>query len=243
MDMISKEYLVNNLLSYMKNEAERIGVPIGSVDFDFRPSYVQEYIGAPSEIIPDGEDLHLFKQQTNISNEEFETIFNYCITNQYIKRIFLGKPYTVQLTEYGFDYAKDIERKDLLQNKLQTELIYINTYASSDRLLTELLLESKKQFLNDDIQLALEKLWDALERTKTLLSKDKKKSIEAICNSLGDEISPDFFDKEYALLTDIGNKYQIRHFETDKKPITNPETQKYLFFRVLSLINLTLSRI
>ena len=227
----------------MKEETEKIGVSIKNVNFNFEPSYIQEYMGGLSKRIPEGEDLQLFKEKIELSEEEFNTIFNYCKTNEYIKCVSIGKPYIVQLTDYGFQQAKYKEQEDILQNKLQEELIYIGVQTSSDKELTNLLLESKKRFLNDDIQSAIEKLWDALERTKTLFNSDKRKGIGVICNGLGDEISPEFFDKEYALLTEIGNNYQIRHFETDKKPIDNLETKKYLFFRALSLINLTLSRI
>lgn len=135
-----------------------------------------------------------------------------------------------------------IDLSDVFNLNVQNELLFNQQAETSDKTLNNLISSARTLFLQGNIQLAIEKIWDALERIKTLLHEDKKEGIKMICVKLGDELVPVFFDKEYALLTDTGNKYQIRHFETDKKPIQNSETQKYLFFRALSLINLTLSR-
>ena len=50
----------------------------------------------------------------------------------------------------------------------------------------------------------------------------------------------DIFEREFELLTKIGNEYRIRHHETDKTPISTPSQISYLFFRMLSLISLCL---
>ena len=123
------------------------------------------------------------------------------------------------------------------------QVIYIRTNISKDAKTNDLLLETKISFLYDNIQMALEKIWDAFERVKTLCKKDKKESIKEVCIKLSYDLDFEFFNNEYKLLTNIGNEYQIRHFETNKKPIKSDETKKYLFFRVLSLINLTLEGI
>lgn len=136
-----------------------------------------------------------------------------------------------------------IDLSDVFNLNVQNELLFNQQVETSDKTLNDLITNARTLFLQGNIQLAIEKIWDALERIKTLLNKEKKKGIEAICNSLGDELPADFFDAEYDSLTKIGNDYQIRHFETSKKSLENLETKRYLFFRALSLINLTLSRI
>lgn len=136
-----------------------------------------------------------------------------------------------------------IDLSDVFNLNVQNELLFNQQVETSDKILNSLITSARTLFLQGNTQLAIEKIWDALERIKTLLNKEKKKGIEAVCNSLGDELPTDFFDTEYNSLTKVGNDYQIRHFETSKKPLENPETKKYLFFRALSLINLTLSRI
>lgn len=243
MDIFRREKLIDALLGFMKSAVEKFGTTLENVTFDFSPSTTLRYFNHADENIPDSEDLRLLKARENMTNDEFKEIFNYCIAHQYIRRYVNDGGYKIRLSDKGFYRAKEKEREDILQNKIQNELIYIGTYKSSDKDLNDLLSDAKQQFLNENVQLALEKLWDALERVKTLTNTNKKKGIEAICQQLADELPEDFFDKEYKQLTLIGNDYQIRHFENNKKSIKNLETKKYLFFRTLSLINLTISRL
>ncbi len=97
----------------------------------------------------------------------------------------------------------------------------------------------------DDSQLALEKIWDALERSKTYLEIDKKRSVEKIkkCVSGNDEQIAQMIDDELRTLTNIGNQYQIRHFERGKHLISNKKVRDYLFNRCLGLINLILQSV
>lgn len=243
MDLLRKKYLVNALLTFMKEDIEKIGATAEGVTFDFTPKYIEQYLNHPDEEIPDAEDLQELKKVEKFTDDEFKQVFNYCIANQYIERYILSGDYKVKLTDFGFTKAQDLEEEKLRQEKLAKDCILIRVEQSTDSKINSLLLEAKTQFLNNNLQLAVEKIWDALERIKTLLNKEKKKGIVTICNNLGDELPVDFFDAEYNLLTKVGNDYQIRHFETSKKSLENLETKKYLFFRALSLINLTLSRI
>lgn len=50
----------------------------------------------------------------------------------------------------------------------------------------------------------------------------------------------DLFNEEFKMLTSIGNKYRIRHHETDKIDITDVRYYDYLFNRCLSLIALAI---
>ena len=126
---------------------------------------------------------------------------------------------------------------------LNNELLFNQEVTTKDTNLNDLINESKKLYIKGNKQLALEKIWDAFERLKTYYSSNKQKSAEKICNLLGSDLSENYFNNEYKNLTNIGNEYQIRHFETSKIPINNEETKEYLFFKMLALINLSINKI
>ena len=91
---------------------------------------------------------------------------------------------------------------------------------------------------------AVEKLWDAFERLKTYYGAGKQKSISAekIVSDMSNA-NPAFiklFDDEFRALTDIGNNYRIRHHETNKIDIDDPNHFDYFFNRCLSLIALAI---
>jgi len=90
-------------------------------------------------------------------------------------------------------------------------------------------------------KLAVDKIWDALERLKTFYTTmDKKNSSNKIINDMasGNPKYIELFTAEFLLLTDIGNKFRIRHHETDKIDITDDKHYDYFFNRCLSLISL-----
>ena len=89
---------------------------------------------------------------------------------------------------------------------------------------------------------SVEKIWDAFERLKTYYTADKKHSAEKIVNNMsgGNSEFYNLFNDEFKRLTDIGNKYRIRHHETDKIDITDIRYYDYLFNRCLSLIALAI---
>lgn len=90
---------------------------------------------------------------------------------------------------------------------------------------------------------ALEQLWDALERVKTVLDVDKKRGVAALIQRMAssDELR-DLINEEFRNLTDIGNTFEIRHHETDKHQV--PEAMvDYLFVRALALIDLAVRAI
>lgn len=92
-------------------------------------------------------------------------------------------------------------------------------------------------------QLAVEKLWDAFERLKTYyIDLDKKSSAEKVINEISqnNDKFKELFQEEFIKLTTIGNKYRIRHHETDKIDITDLNYYEYFFQRCLALINLSL---
>lgn len=89
---------------------------------------------------------------------------------------------------------------------------------------------------------ATEKLWDAWERLKTLDVQGNKRMSAA---RLLDQCSPEprfraLLEVEAKTLTDIGNTFHIRHFETDKIALEQAEHNDYLFHRMFALIHLLL---
>ena len=95
-----------------------------------------------------------------------------------------------------------------------------------------------------DRQDALEKLWDAFERLKTLESSgNKKDAAEKLIASAVPQVS---FGKqvgsEFRILTDIGNNFTIRHHERDKDALPNDHARDYLFIRLAALIAFVLRR-
>lgn len=113
--------------------------------------------------------------------------------------------------------------------------------------LNRLLNASKELFFKPgevNKQLALEKLWDAFERAKTYYpSLNKKNSIEQIMDiiSEGNANIKEEINDECKALTIIGNNFQIRHFETDKIPLTSEKHIEYLYYRMFSFIHLFLT--
>lgn len=104
---------------------------------------------------------------------------------------------------------------------------------------------ARAKYLDPNLQVrleALEKLWDAWERIKTLeYPADKKKSIKILLDKASNE--PNIrarLDREANELTEIGNKFMIRHTEAGKTPITSSAHVDYLFHRMFALIYLLL---
>ena len=91
---------------------------------------------------------------------------------------------------------------------------------------------------------ALEKLWDAWERLKTLgPGSDKKEQISELPAATAGSSSPLFgeaLDREAKELTSIGDNLQIRHWEKDKEKVAYGEHVDYLFRRLFSFIQLIL---
>lgn len=108
---------------------------------------------------------------------------------------------------------------------------------------TDRLLEAARQRIlsprPEDRQDALEKLWDAFERLKTL-EPGANKRVQA--DALLDRVAPptsrfrQALAREAAELTDIGNSFRIRHSETTQEALTSPDQVDYLFTRMFALV-------
>ena len=119
------------------------------------------------------------------------------------------------------------------------------TFRTADPELNRILESARSKFLAPDLELrreALEKLWDAWERLKTVLHPDdKKQSAGALLDRVArtDDLRG-VLETEARELTRIGNEFQIRHSEVNKTPIHCSAHVDYLFHRLFAMIQLLL---
>ncbi|NOZ22869.1 MAG: hypothetical protein GXP25_17465 [Planctomycetes bacterium] len=114
-------------------------------------------------------------------------------------------------------------------------------FDTGDATLDALLEAARARFLDPDPATrreALEKLWDAWERLKTVEpGTDKKASATSLLDKAADE--PNYrklLEDEAKALTKIGNKFRIRHSETTQVEIQTEDQVDYFFHRLLALI-------
>ncbi len=123
------------------------------------------------------------------------------------------------------------------------------SFQSGDDELDHLLEKSRRKFLDPDLNIrreALEALWDAWERLKTLGGLDKKAGISALLDRTAGSSSPRIrvaLEQEAAALTALGNQLRIRHSETDREAIATHSHIDYLYHRLFALIFAILSAI
>jgi hypothetical protein len=118
-------------------------------------------------------------------------------------------------------------------------------FKTGDKILDGLLENARTKFLSRSVDVrreALEKLWDAWERLKTVEpGKDKKASTKRLLDKTATE--PTFrnlIEEDAQALTEVGNRFMIRHTETSKVPVVDSGHIDYLFGRMFSLVILTL---
>ena len=116
--------------------------------------------------------------------------------------------------------------------------------SSGEATLDNLINESLEKFSDTDHKVrkdALEKLWDAWERLKSIEEGNKKQSVSTLLARVahGGPFD-DLVQEEAQKLTNIGNDFQIRHTETDRAPLTDSKHIDYLYARLLSFVHLLL---
>jgi hypothetical protein len=119
-------------------------------------------------------------------------------------------------------------------------------FRTGDSTLDTLLDDSRRRFLDPRPTIrrdALEKLWDAWERIKTIESgEDKKQTTKMILDTAASEPTfRELLEVDARELTRIGNKFRIRHSETDKVEIHEAAQVDYLFHRMFAIVMLLLS--
>ena len=156
-----------------------------------------------------------------------------------INRIFRCNGLVYELTEYG-----QIER--LPPPVLREKLVSVQ-FRTGDNDLNRMLETARRNFFDPDEATrreALKALWDAWERLKTLGSgSDKKSQAKALLDDTARSSSSKFrqaLEQEATELTSIGNKFQIRHSETNQERLARSEHVDYLFHRLFALIHVIL---
>lgn len=118
--------------------------------------------------------------------------------------------------------------------------------ATGDDELDALILESRKLYTSrkpDQRRLGLERLWDALERLKSIdiPGGDKKKSLQKLLAHIADPELRNVAEAEMAALTSIGNTFSIRHHETRTSKVPDG-ARDYLYTRAANLITFLLAQ-
>lgn len=118
-------------------------------------------------------------------------------------------------------------------------------FKTGDDELDRLLETARTKFLDPDPNVraeALEKLWDAWERLKTLeQGKDKKAQATALLDrATSGQKFRELLEEEARSLTAAGNAFQIRHSETTQEPLESVDHVDYLFHRMFAMIRLLL---
>ncbi len=118
-------------------------------------------------------------------------------------------------------------------------------FSTGDSDLNRILESARDKFFDKDEEArrdALEDLWDAWERLKTLgAGPNKKVQVTDLLNATAGSSAPLFrnsLEKEARELTEIGNNLFIRHSEKEQEPIANGKHVDYLFHRLFALIQL-----
>ena len=116
-------------------------------------------------------------------------------------------------------------------------------FRTGDAELNRLLTTARTKFLNPNLEKrreALEALWDAWERIKTIRpGADKKSQAKALLDATAGSNAPKFreaLENEAKELTCIGNGLRIRHSETNQERLVNSEHVDYVFQRMFSLL-------
>jgi hypothetical protein len=121
-----------------------------------------------------------------------------------------------------------------------SQALLSSIFDTGDVGLNELLEGAKVRFLDPNPTIrrdALEKLWDAWERLKTIEDADKKKGADKLLEKAISNIPlKEKIEQEAKTLTDIGNSYRIRHHERGKIELTSEMDVDYLFYRMFGLI-------
>lgn len=145
----------------------------------------------------------------------------------------------------AFELAPTGQARRLLSEPLAEALAW-SRFATGDAE-TDRLLESARLRIAspkpEDRQDALEKLWDAFERLKTVEPGTTKK---AQAETLLDRVSApgsklrQLLGDEAMALTTIGNTFRIRHSETSQESLTTVDQVDYLFARMFAFIRIVL---
>lgn len=117
---------------------------------------------------------------------------------------------------------------------------------SGDPDLDRLLLDARAKFRDSNPVVrkeGLERLWDAFERMKTLIDPtNKARSATQLLDLTAQEPAfRELLQAESISLTEIGNRFHIRHFEANRASIEDSRHIDYLFHRCFAFVHLCLA--
>lgn len=120
-------------------------------------------------------------------------------------------------------------------------------FRTGDRTLDNMLEECRLKFSDRNPLVrreALERLWDAWERIKSLADpSDKKRSIKITLDATASEpLLRARLEEEATELNSIGNSHLIRHSEVNQVPVIDVDHIDYLFHRLFAMIQLLLRK-
>lgn len=120
-------------------------------------------------------------------------------------------------------------------------------FNTGDRTLDNMLDECRAKFSDRNPLVrreALERLWDAWERLKSLADpSDKKRSVKIILDAVTSVPSlRERLEIEATELNSIGNSHLIRHSEISQVPVIDVDQVDYLFHRLFAMIQLVLRK-
>jgi len=147
------------------------------------------------------------------------------------------------ITHLGRQYLANIDRNSRTIPKVISDSLF-GIPASGDAHVDEMLRVAIDSFRKPDHasrKAAVEKLWDAWERLKTLPDSNPAQGNKILLSNAADD--PKFLEllkHEADQLHKVGNDFHIRHFKTETTEITRIEHYDYLFHRLLAFMNLLL---
>lgn len=146
------------------------------------------------------------------------------------------------LARNGMAYELDEEgRIEHLASAAIEEQLATQLPSTGDEKFDDLLESAIEKFRSPDSRIrreALAPLWDAFERSKTMLNRDKRKGAKALITAAtegADQLEAALLEEEMRELTEIGNKFRIRHHETTAAELSD-ELAEQLFARMYALI-------
>ena len=125
-----------------------------------------------------------------------------------------------------------------------SEMFRKAVFRTGDDALNGLLETARDKFISRESVVRFEgllMLWRGWERLKTLeVPGDKKTSATALLDRVADGPFRERLEKEATELTEIGNKFGIRHSERNQTPLTDDRHVDYLFHRMFSMVHMLL---
>ena len=183
---------------------------------------------------PEPYEFHSFFGHDHLNFDKEAGCADFCIS---ANRIFARNQLAYELT--------DRSKITRLASPVLSETLAVFSLKTGDEKLDNLLATARAKFLAPDPVIrreALEKLWDAFERLKTVEpGADKKSSANALIAKAAPEPTlRAVISDEVMSLTTVGNTFHIRHSEISQVELVGDDHVDYLFHRLFSLVWLLL---